>query len=142
MIRVKTVLTGLLLACGIKSYGQDTFKCRIENKEYDVFMQINLYEEVVKIPGQEILGETYGYLKKNSDPRVWMITGVEISDDGKKASLEIINDYGSEDLVAELTLQEDGTYLLKQQEGSTMKVANKGKWQKLPKTITFSKSIK
>ena len=68
-----------------------------------------------------------------------MITGVEISNDGKKANIELVNDYGSEDLTAELRLLNDGTYQLKQMEGSTLKVASKSKWLKLPKILIFNK---
>ena len=135
----KWILACLSFFFGTAAFAQEVFKTRILNKEYDVFMQINLYEENVKIPGQDILGETFGYLKKNTDSRVWAITGVEISKDGKKATLEMVNDYGSEDLTAELTMQDDGTYMLKQIEGSTLKVAGKGKWIKLPKILVFNK---
>ena len=135
----KWILACLSFFFGTAAFAQEVFKTRILNKEYDVFMQINLYEENVKIPGQDILGETFGYLKKNTDSRVWAITGVEISKDGKKATLEMVNDYGSEDLTAELTMQDDGTYMLKQVEGSTIKVAGKGKWIKLPKILVFKK---
>ena len=135
----KWILACLSFFLGTAAFAQEVFKTRILNKEYDVIMQINLYEENVKIPGQDILGETFGYLKKNTDSRVWAITGVEISKDGKKATLEMVNDYGSEDLTAELTMQDDGTYMLKQVEGSTIKVAGKGKWIKLPKILVFNK---
>ena len=135
----KWILACLSFFFGTAAFAQEVFKTRILNKEYDVFMQINLYEENVKIPGQDILGETFGYLKKNTDSRVWAITGVEISKDGKKATLEMVNDYGSEDLTAELNMQDDGTYMLKQVEGSTIKVAGKGKWIKLPKILVFNK---
>ena len=135
----KWILACLSFFFGTAAFAQEVFKTRILNKEYDVFMQINLYEENVKIPGQDILGETFGYLKKNTDSRVWAITGVEISKDVKKATLEMVNEYGSEDLTAELTMQDDGTYMLKQVEGSTIKVAGKGKWIKLPKILVFNK---
>ena len=115
------------------------FKCVVTNNEYNVFLRLNLYEETIPIPGQEILGNTYGYLKKPTDSRVWIITGVDISADGKKASLEMINDYGSEDLNAELIISNDTTYLLRQLQGSTIKVAGKNKWIKLPKELKFIK---
>ena len=115
------------------------FKCVVTNNEYNVFLRLNLYEETIPIPGQEILGNTFGYLKKPTDSRVWIITGVDISADGKKASLEMINDYGSEDLNAELIISNDTTYLLRQLEGSTIKVAGKNKWIKLPKELKFIK---
>lgn len=138
----RKILSTILLGMGLTAYSQDTFKCMLTNSDYDVFMQLNLYEENIKIPGQEILGETYGYLKKTTDSRVWVITDVEIAEDGKSANIEMINDYGSEDLTATITLQEDSTYILKQVTGSTIKVAGKGKWIKLPKTLTFQKNKK
>jgi hypothetical protein len=115
------------------------FKCIITNTEYNVFLRLNLYEETIPIPGQDVLGNTFGYLKKTTDSRVWIITGAEISKDGKKASLEMVNDYGSEDLNAELTITNDSTYVLRQLEGSTIKVAGKSKWIKLPKELKFIK---
>ena len=138
---MKRTLSILLLSlCAISLMAQgDNFKCTIVNKDNDCFLRINLYEESITIPGQEILGETYGYLKRNNDPRVWIITGVKIDKKDKKASLEIINDYGSEDLTAELIKNDDGTYLFRQLEGSTIKLAVKGKWVKLPKSLIFSK---
>lgn len=102
-------------------------------------MVLNLYEESTRIPGQDILGNVYGYLQRNGDGRVWPIMSVEISKDGKKATMEMINDYGSEDLVAELIINDDATFTLRQKEGSTIKVAGNGKWIKLPKTLTFKK---
>ena len=136
-MKIRNIMTAILLVLGMTAMAQETFKVRIENKEYSVFMDLNLYEETIKIPGQEILGETFGYLKKTNDSRVWIVTGVEVDADGRKATLEITNDYGSEDLIATLTLNADGTYTLRQESGSTLKVAGKSKWVKLPKTLTF-----
>ena len=84
------------------------FKTKIYNKEHDLVMDINLYEEKVRIPGQEVLGLVYGYLKKTTDSRVWIVMGVEISDDGRSARIEMINDYGSEDLEASIAVGADG----------------------------------
>lgn len=129
-----------LLTASLHVVAEDgIFRTRIYNKEYDVFLQLNLYEETEMIPGQDILGKTYGYLKKTTDSRVWIITDAVISKDGKSARLEMINDYGSEDLNATLTQESDSTFTLKQLEGSTLKVAGRGKWIKLPKTMTFKK---
>ena len=121
---------------------EEPFKCIVTNKEYNVFLRLNLYEETIPIPGQDILGNTFGYLKKPTDSRVWIVTGATISKDGKKASLEMVNDYGSEDLNAELILNSDSTYLLRQLSGSTIKIAGKNKWIKLPKELKFINSRK
>lgn len=133
----------MLMVCTMHCLGvlaqDDVFKTKIYNKEHDLVMDINLYEEKVRIPGQEVLGLVYGYLKKTTDSRVWIVMGVEISDDGRSARIEMINDYGSEDLEASLAVGDDGVYTLKQLEGSTIKVAGRGKWIKLPKVINFKK---
>ena len=115
------------------------FKTKIYNKEHDLVMDINLYEEKVRIPGQEVLGLVYGYLKKTTDSRVWIVMGVELSDDGRSARIEMINDYGSEDLEASMAVGDDGVYTLKQLEGSTKKKESKGKWIKQPKVRNLKK---
>ena len=131
----------MLIVCLMQTAGtwaQDkVFLGRFNNTELDLVLDMNLYEETIKIPGQDILGEVYGYVKKNTDSRVWIIMGVKFADDKKTAELDIINDYGSEDLKASISYDADGGYTLRQLEGSTMKVAVKGKWVKLPKVMRF-----
>ena len=88
------------------------------------------------MPRQEILGELPGFFGDQKDSRKWLITGAEVK--GNTAYLEIVNDYGSEDLEAELTLEKDGTYTLEQKKGSTIKIARNRKWVKIPKKLTFT----
>ena len=113
------------------------FKCKIYNKEYDVYMDINFYDKNLKVPGQELFGEMPGFFGDNRDSRKWLITDATIH--GKTARLSIINDYGSEDLTAELTINSEGTYELKQLDGSPIKIARNRKWVKIPKKLNFSK---
>lgn len=115
------------------------FYGKVYNADYDVFIDMNLYEESVAIPGQDVLGKVFGYLKKNGDSRVWIIMSVRFSEDGRRATLEMVNDYGSDDLVATLSIETDGSYILKQEEGSNIKVAGRGKWIKLPKVLAFKR---
>lgn len=133
-----SLLLTLYLFYGTVLYAQGSvFNTQIYNSEYDIFMELNLYEEKIKIPGQDILGKVYGYLKKTTDSRIWIVMDVNISSNGKSARIEMVNDYGSEDLVASLSVGENGVYVLKQLEGSALKVAGKGKWIKLPKILEF-----
>ena len=67
----------------------------------------------------------------------WVITSVEVS--GPIAHLSMINDYGSEDLTATLTAASDSLFVLKQVDGSSLKVPKNGKWQKLPKTLELKR---
>lgn len=113
------------------------FKGKITNKEFDVYMTIDFYHKNLKVPGQELFGEMSGYFGDRRDSRKWLITDAEI--DGKTAHLSIINDYGSEDLVADLIVLPNGTYELQQKDGSSMKIARNRKWVKIPKKLVFTK---
>ena len=85
--------------------------------------------------GRVASGDMAGFFGDYKDGRKWLITEVSIKD--QTASLSIINDYGSEDLTAELSVTPEGKYIFKQLKGSTMKIARNRKWLKLPKTIEF-----
>ncbi len=113
------------------------FRAYLSNNEYDVFLRINFYEQDVNVPGQDLFGQVPGYLGKKNNSFAWLITSAKIN--GNKAKLQLINDYGSEDLTATLTRKNDSIYVLKQESGSTLKVPNKGKWLKLPKTLEFKR---
>ena len=114
----------------------EPFRAYLINNEYEVYLRIDFYDETITIPGQELYGELPGYLGKKNNSFCWVITSAKIKDD-KTATLDLINDYGSEDLTATLTRRNDSIYVLKQEKGSTLKVPKNGKWQKLPKTLPF-----
>ena len=124
----------------LSASAQDTskpFRAYLYNNEYEVFMRLDLYGESITVPGQELYGELPGYLAKKHNSFCWVITSSKIK--GNTAELQMINDYGSEDLTATLTAKNDSLYVLKQVEGSTLKVPKEGKWQKLPSTLVFKR---
>lgn len=139
---MKIILSLLaVLSCTLAIQAQQAdstvFRAYLYNDEYDVYMRINLYDQDIIISWQDIYGPLPGFLAKNDYNFCWMITDSKVS--GRKAELEMVNDYGSEDLTATLTLENDSLYVLRQKKGSALKVPNKGKWQKLPATLTFKK---
>ena len=113
------------------------FRAYLYNNEYDVYLNINLYDENIKVPGQELYGPLPGYLGKKNNSFCWVITAAKVA--GKTATISLINDYGSEDLTATLAQKNDSIYILKQESGSTLKVPKNGKWQKLPKTLELKR---
>jgi len=113
------------------------FRAYLLNKEYEVYLRIDFYEESITVPGQELYGQLPGYLGKLHNSFCWVITSATIEDN--TARIAMINDFGSEDLIATLTCENDSLYRLKQIEGSTLKVPKNGKWQKLPKTLEFKR---
>ncbi|MGM9780184.1 MAG: hypothetical protein ACI3ZD_17895 [Prevotella sp.] len=123
---------------GFAQTSDKPFKGRFENDEYKVYLVLNLYNQNVKVPGQDLYGELPGYLGKRNNSFCWLITGAKVKSSAK-ATINLINEYGSEDLEATLTLQGDSLLTLKQGEGSDIKVPNKGKWQKLPSTLIFKR---
>lgn len=108
------------------------------NDEYNIYLNINLYDNNIVVPDHEVFGKLPGYLGKRYNSFYWLITSGRIINK-QKAEIELINDYGSEDLKATFNKKNDSTYILHQEDGSTLKVANKGKWQKLPKILEFKK---
>lgn len=134
---IATLVLILMLLPAIAQESKEPFRAYLINKEYKVNLRIDLYQQNITVPGQDLYGELPGYLWKQSNSFCWLITSAEVDDSGKTATLQLINDYGSEDLTATLKAENDSVYVLKQIEGSTLKVPNNGKWQKLPKTLEF-----
>lgn len=136
----RTILASFLCLLYTTGWAQtDTtlFKGKIANKELEVYMNIDFYHKNLKVPGQELFGEMPGYFGDKKDSRKWLITDAEI--EGNTAHLSIINDYGSEDLTADLIVHKDGTYELVQKDGSNLKIARNRKWVKIPKKTKFTK---
>lgn len=115
-----------------------TFTGHLYNKEYNVYIQMDFYHNNVMVPHQEVFGEMPGYFGDNQDARKWLFTDAEITSP-TSAIISIINDYGSEDLTASLTKKNHNVYILKQLDGSTIKIARNHKWVKLPKVLEFFK---
>ena len=123
------LISCMLAAIAVKAQTDGPFRAYIYNNEYQVYM------------GQELYGNLPGFLGKQLNSFCWVITSCKIESD-KQAELQLINDFGSEDLKATLTCVDDSTYVLRQGSGSTLKVPHQGKWRKLPKTIEFKRKLK
>ena len=116
-----------------------TFIGRWENEELKIFMVLNLVEKNIEVPGQEVFGEMDGYIGSTETTHVWAIVSSQV--EGKTATLDVINNYGSEDLQATFTREKDGSYTWKHQEGSTLKFPVDRKWYKIPGKVTFKKNV-
>ena len=137
---LKTASVALMCALSLTATAQSDstdFRAYIINNEYEVFLNIDFYGESIEVPGQELYGRLPGYLGKKRNPFCWVITSAQVT--GNTATISLINDYGSEDLTASLTRKNDSIYILKQLEGSALKVPKNGKWQKLPKVLELKR---
>lgn len=139
MRKIATAVMMFFTCLSVKGQGNSMpFKGYFSNEEYNIYLRINLYDKDIIIPGYEMFGDLPGFLGKKNNSFYWLITsGTVISEN--KAELNLINDYGSEDLKATLTAVNDSTLTLTQGSGSTLKMPNNRKWQKLPKVIRLRK---
>lgn len=136
--RLFAIFAAFCFAMVAMAQDSTTFKGYLYNEEYQVYLDIDFYHKNKLVPGQEIFGELPGYFGAKRDTRKWLITDISFTN-STTAQLSIINDYGSEDLTATLHKEKDGKYILKQGEGSTIKIAVNRKWVKIPKTIELIK---
>ena len=133
----KILLAACLAMLATAIQAQKNFRAYLYNNEYNVYLRINFYDQDISVPGQDLYGKLPGYLGKMRNSFCWVITSATVKDN--EAKIAMINDFGSEDLIATLTYESDSLYRLKQIEGSTLKVPKNGKWQKLPKTLEFKR---
>jgi hypothetical protein len=139
MKRLFTIVAIAMLCAGVCAQKKlRPFHAYLYNKEYEIFLQINFYEEDITVPGQELYGELPGYLGKERNTFCWVITSAKMKND-HTAVVSFINDYGSEDFKAQLTQKNDSLYELKHLDGSTLKVPRNGRWQKLPPLIELKR---
>ena len=125
------------LSLSAQTAADNAFRAHLYNEEEDVYMDINFYEQDVIISGQEVFGKVAGYLARSGNSFCWIVTEAKLK--GRKAELEMVNDYGSDDLKATLTQVDDSTYTLQQNNGAALKVPLNGKWHKLPHTLTLKR---
>lgn len=138
-IRLTTL--AIMIFCHFSLYAQnDTadFRAYLYNNEYEVYLRINFYEQNIIIPGQELYGELPGYLGKKHNSFCWVITSCKLKEP-HQAEMQLINDFGSEDLTATITRKNDSIYIFQQKEGNSIKVPHQGKWRKLPKMLIMKR---
>ncbi len=151
-MRIRNILTLATLLWGISLHGfaqsadfmpiaangtqesGEHLRAHLYNKEYDVFILIDT-KEGRAIPGHELYGQLPGYLGLSTSTFYWLIIDAEV--DEKVVRMQLVNDYGSEDLEAVLEQKSDSTFILKQGKGSSIKLPKNRKWMKLPGTLEF-----
>ncbi len=133
------ILVFSIISLYIAAQEQKPFNVEINNDEYKIYIKMNLYDKDIIAPDNEALGKLDGFFGSTQSTSKWFITSSKIVNK-KTAEIEVINDYGSEDFTAVIKLNDDGTYNYQKKNGSTLKFAVNSKWQKIPSSLTFSRS--
>lgn len=131
LIAVISFLCGTAVAAG-------PWKFKTENRDMNLVIEADLYEESVEVPGLEMFGLLNGYMGGRGIYGVWAITGVKKITDNE-AIVHFSNDLGSETQAVRLTWENDSTLLLEQKGGTTFKRVENKKLVKLPAKIIFNK---
>ena len=116
---------------------QQPFEGRYYNDEYNIYIVINFYDKNVIVPNQEVFGDLDGYIGSTLCNTVWPITSSSITKNSAKIS--VINNYGSEDFKASLSLIDSNSLSYEHKGGSTLKFPVNKKWQKIPSKIVFKR---
>lgn len=114
------------------------WKFRAQNGDMNLYVEADLYEESVEVPGMEWFGPLNGYIHGCGIYGVWAITSVKKLSD-KEATVHFSNDLGSETQAVRITWQNDSTLLLEQKGGTTFKRVEGKKLVKLPGNFTLKK---
>ena len=132
----KSLIALCLCLCAGTTCPQQPFKRSLVDKENDIRLHIDLYEESINVPGMDMFGPMNGYLNGNVYG-VWMITSAKVQND-KTAILRLSNDLGSETQEVRLTVKNDSTYIFEQQNGTAIKKVVNKKLVKIPQKLVFS----
>ncbi|MCR5819721.1 MAG: hypothetical protein K6F94_02055 [Bacteroidaceae bacterium] len=130
----KTIFTFILTLLSYPLIGGEPWKGTFMNKEQQIRLVINLYEENINVPGLDMFGPMNGYVAGRGVYNVWYITKFKIIDD-QHATMRISNDLGSEAQAVELTYENDSTLVFKQVDGNVMKKVVGRKLKPIPTKI-------
>lgn len=118
------------LAICLQAWGQQPFKGLFTNEQFAVKSEVNLYETDIPVPGME-LDSCHGYLQGKLNG-TWVILKVKTLDE-EGALVRAANDRGSDAQDVRITLSEDGSLLLRQVDGNSIKGVEGKKYVRLPK---------
>ena len=107
----------------------------LRNDKFNLIMQLDLTNQDIIVPDHELYGPVAGFVGKTNHSFYWI--AVKVENTKKGATIELINDFGSENLTAKIVQLNDSTYELTQLKGSTLRLPEGGKWQKMPTSLIF-----
>ena len=116
------------------------FKGEYYCREHGISIYLDLYGESILIPNFEFLGPVGGYMRGDDDSKLygtWMV--LKHSIDGKRATLRMTNDIGSDAQDIHFTMLNDSTFYYKTSGGNEVKKAIKHKLYKIVGEMTFTR---
>ena len=87
MRKIVALLLLSLLPAVVSAQKAQPFVGYIVNKEYNVYIRMDFYQNSVVVPGQSIFGELPGFFGDNQDGRKWLFTSAKVK--GRQATLPL-----------------------------------------------------
>ena len=113
---------------------QQIFKGFFKNKSNGITLTLDLYKETVSVPSFSFLGGTNGYMSGNIYG-IWIVTKSQIG--GKKATIHLSNEFGSESQTITFEQLTDSTYQYEAQGSPIIKKISNKKLVKIPTKMIF-----
>lgn len=137
MRRLLTIITVLTLAltCNAQETDSTLFKGSFVNTELKINCLLNLYDQVIPVPGME-MDQCYGYINGSLNG-MWVILKVQKME-GKKAVVRAMSERGEDAQTIEIVSTDDGL-TMRQIDGANIRGVANSKYVKLPKIISFKK---
>lgn len=134
----RTMIMAAVSLFSVAVAAAEPWRFKAGNREMRIFIEADLYEESVDVPGMDWFGPLNGFVSGNGLYGVWAITSVKKMND-KEALVHFSNDLGSETQAVRLTWQNDSTLFLEQKGGTTFKRVEGKKLVKLPGSFTLKR---
>ena len=131
MLRTLTLTMLLTLSAVVNAQSLDQpFKGHFVNRENNVHLHIDLYEESLIAPGYSFLGNVPGYINGNVYG-IWLMVSHKIKGDNK-ATLRFANDIGSDAQNIEIEILNDSTLSYRATGSAVIKKVVNRKLVKIP----------
>ena len=136
MKKYMTLLALMMLPLAViaQEYADSLFKGKFKNAELNIQCQLNLYEDIIEVPGLE-LETCYGFIQGQING-CWMILKVkELTDN--TAVVRVVSEKGSDAQDLKMKVSAEGLEI--QQEDGYIKGIKGNKYVKLPKLLVFTR---
>ena len=130
---LRTLTLGILLALSAVVSAQTLdkpFKGHFVNRENNVHLYMDLYEESLTAPGYGLLGNVPGYINGNVYG-TWLMVSHKVKSD-RKATLRFSNDLGSDAQTIEIEILNDSTLSYRATGSAVIKKVVNRKFVKIP----------
>lgn len=118
----------------VSAQQSSVYEGKFENKEFGINLVLNLYEEVIEVPGLE-LETCYGYFDGRINGK-WLILKVKQMSE-KYAVARVVSERGA-DAIDMKFIYSEGNIILEPEDANVMKGVKDRKYVKLPKKLLFT----